>query len=182
MTVKTLLTADEYLSLTDDVRSELIRGEIVEMPQPGSRHGYVCGKVYYVLETWANSTGTGYAFTNDTAIQTEFDPDTVRGADVMFVARDRLPAGIPVGKMEATPNLCVEVLSPFDRWAEVLTKVAEYLDLGVDEVWIVDPARRWVERHRPDETSRRFAENEDLTDSPALPGFTSPVAAFFAGL
>lgn len=181
MTVKALLTADEYLSLTDDVRSELIRGEIVEMPQPGSRHGYVCGRVHVVLDAWASASGTGYTFINDTAIQTEFEPDTVRGADVMFVAKDRLPDGIPVGKMEAKPNLCVEVLSPFDRWAEVLSKVAEYLDLGVDEVWIVDPAGRWVERHRPDEISKRFAKNEELTDSPALPGFTTPVAAFFVG-
>lgn len=33
-------------------------------------------------------------------------------------------------------------------------------------------ALRWVERHRPDGPSRRFENDERISDSPALPGFS----------
>ncbi len=181
MATKTLLTADEYLATPSDGPSELVRGEIVEMSPPGVRHGVVCGNVYFALRLWTRSTQLGVAFTNDSAVQTEFDPDTVRGADVGYVSHGRIPDGVPKTKFDSrAPELCVEVLSPSDRWPDVLAKVAEYLAAGVDEVWIVDPEGRWVERHRSDTTSQRHAESEELKDVPFLPGFTSPVAEFFA--
>jgi Uma2 family endonuclease len=37
------------------------------------------------------------------------------------------------------PYLCVEILSPEDRMVEVLAKVSEYFDMGVQFVWIIDP-------------------------------------------
>lgn len=180
MTTKTLLTADEYLAMPSDGPSELVRGEVVEMSPPGARHGVVCGNVYFAVRTWARKTGLGVAFTNDSAVQTEFEPDTVRGADVGYISRERLPHGVPVGKFDRSPDLCVEVLSPSDRWPDVLAKVAEYLAAGVDEVWIVDPEGRWIERHRADTTSQRYAETDELTDIPVLPGFTTTVGEFFA--
>lgn len=178
-TAKTLLTADEYLAMPDDGPSELVRGEVVEMSPPGPRHGRVCGNVAFTLETWARSSGLGIAFTNDSAVQTEFEPDTVRGADVVYVSRDRLPDGVPVGRFREPPNLCVEVISPPDRWADVLAKVAEYLAVGVAEVWLVDPESRWIERHRPDATSVRLGNDETLAHCPVLPGFSTPVVEFF---
>ena len=106
MATKTVMTADEYFSILDDVRSELVRGEVVEMPPAGARHGFVCLEIGRLIANWAAESGHGFAFSNDTAVQTEFDPDTVRGADVMFVPRERLPEGVPEGRLTATPSLC----------------------------------------------------------------------------
>lgn len=38
--------------------------------------------------------------------------------------------------------LCIEILSPEDRFAEVLAKCDEYLAWGVTMTWIVDPELR----------------------------------------
>lgn len=40
------------------------------------------------------------------------------------------------------PVLCIEVLSPEDRMSEIQEKVDEYLEMGVDSVWVIDPRRR----------------------------------------
>ena len=37
------------------------------------------------------------------------------------------------------PYLCVEILSPEDTAVETLEKVREYLNFGVDWVWVIDP-------------------------------------------
>jgi Uma2 family endonuclease len=39
------------------------------------------------------------------------------------------------------PHLIIEILSPDDEPADMLAKVAEYLNFGVPHVWIPDPYR-----------------------------------------
>jgi Uma2 family endonuclease len=40
------------------------------------------------------------------------------------------------------PFLCIEILSPEDRMPKVLVKIADYLQLGVRFVWLIDPRKR----------------------------------------
>ena len=40
------------------------------------------------------------------------------------------------------PFLCIEILSPEDRMRRVLIKVADYLELGVPFVWLIDPRKQ----------------------------------------
>ena len=42
------------------------------------------------------------------------------------------------------PLLCIEVLSPEDTVLKTKERVRDYLDMGVPEVWILDPERRSV--------------------------------------
>jgi Uma2 family endonuclease len=112
---------------------------------------------------------------------TERDPDTVRGPDVFAISKDRLPGGRPEGFSDVVPNVAIEVLSPWDRWKRVLEKVSEYLDRGVDEVWVVDPGKRTVHVFRPDDEPICFGEASEMT-SPTLPGFSCRVSEFFLGI
>jgi len=56
------------------------------------------------------------------------------------------------------PYLAIEILSPDDRPADVLEKVADYLKFGVPHVWIPDPYRRRLQE----------ADSEGLRDRPDL--------------
>jgi Uma2 family endonuclease len=161
---------------------ELVRGEIIEMPRADQAHGCVCGNAYFVISAWARQTKLGLATANDSGVLTERDPDTVRGADVCYFSMERIPGGrFDRRKIDLIPNVCVEVLSHFDRWREVHHKIDEYLERGVNEVWIVDPKKRQVHVFRTEEAPVTLSEGSDLTTD-QLPGFTCPVSELFAGI
>jgi|SRR5579862_4199747 len=43
------------------------------------------------------------------------------------------------------PHLAIEIVSPEDETADLLTKVADYLRFGVSHIWIADPYKRTVQ-------------------------------------
>lgn len=44
------------------------------------------------------------------------------------------------------PALCIEVLSPDDRWSRIQDRLSDYLAFGVRTLWIIDPYSReaWI--------------------------------------
>ncbi len=181
---RTLLTAEEFMERYAAVEGwhELVRGEVIELPPPNFEHGLICSNVVQILGSFAKQTGLGYVLCNDSAVQTTHGPDSVRGADISYYSHARLPRvrsmpAIPV----VVPDLIVEVRSPSDRPGEIRAKVVEYLAAGVLMVWVVDPKRRTVVVHRPDQPEPiSLAEAEVLENLPELPGFRCPVADVFA--
>jgi Uma2 family endonuclease len=181
-TVQALVTADEFMRMSFDNPVELVRGEIIPMPPADQAHGCVCGNIYLAVSLWARRTKLGLATTNDSGVITERDPDTVRGTNVCYFSLDRVPGGkLEPRRIDLVPNICVEVLSHFDRWREVHHKIDEYLERGVNEVWVVDPQKRQVQVFRAEESPVTFAEGDELT-SEELPGFNCRLAEFFAGI
>ena len=61
-----------------------------------------------------------------------------RVPDTCLLSNDHLTGQIVI----QPPLLCIEVLSPNDRFACVRTKCQDYLRLGVPEVWTFDPESR----------------------------------------
>jgi Uma2 family endonuclease len=175
-----LITAEQFARMSFDVPVELVRGEVVEMPRPEMRHGVVCSNVHDPVKAWARSTQGGVVAINDTGVITERDPDSVRGPDVLYITRERLPGGeIPSTFLSVAPDLAIEVLSPHDVWKNVLEKITEYFEAGVREVWVVDPEDRTMQVFRPDAKPRKLDASDTLESPDVLPGFTCAVSTFF---
>lgn len=181
-TTSKLITAEEFMEMDlGEGMHELVRGEIVEVPPAGTKHGRVCMNVGFALESFGRRTGHGYVVSNDTAVVTERGPDTVRGADVSYYSNARLPlseisSGVPL----VPPDLVVEVYSPSNRPGEMRQKINEYLDAGVAMVWVVHPERRTVALYRPDDPLPvLLGEGQVIENLPELPGFRCEVAEFF---
>jgi Uma2 family endonuclease len=49
---------------------------------------------------------------------------------------------IPDICVKALPHLVIEVVSPDDEVAEMLTKIGDYLAAGIPHIWVVDPYKR----------------------------------------
>jgi Uma2 family endonuclease len=103
----------------------------------------------------------------------------VRAADMVFIAAGRLAGVEREGFLPIAPDLAVEIVSPGDRWSEILTKVHEYLDAGVRLVWIVDPRTQTVHVYQPGQVEQLSAE-DTLDGGDVLPGLTLPVREIFA--
>lgn len=175
-----LLTAEEYFLLpTPDVPTELVRGEIVEMNQSGFRHGKVSGRIFRLVDEYAEANDCGHVTSNDSGVVTERDPDTVRGADVAYFSYERLPKNEePEGYPDVAPELVFEVLSPSNRWPQVLKKVSEYLQAGVAVAVVADPVGNQLHVYRGEEADQPVAvlNASDMFELPdILPGFAMPV-------
>lgn len=177
-----LITAEEFARMPnppDGSQQELVRGVTITMPPPGARHGACCSRVNRRLASFVEDNNLGTVFTNDTGFVTARDPDSVRGPDVSFWTREKLPE-VPEGYIEVAADLVVEVVSPGDRYARVQRKVSEYMTKGVRLIWIIDPDDRSVAVFREGHEPRVLGENESLIGEDVLPGFTCRVADLFA--
>ena len=81
-------------------------------------------------------------------------------------------------KVDGAPTLAVEILSPSTARRDRDVKRRRYLEAGVEEVWLVDPAAKTVEVHRAD--CAMATDGEEAARSIAIPGFEIVPAAFFA--
>ena len=173
----TPMTADELERLyVPGKKVELIRGVPVVQELPSARHGLVASEIGYRLTGYVKPRGLGHVFGQDTGFLIASDPDTVRGADVAFVANDRLTEIPRRGYLHLAPDLVVEILSPGDRPGEVLKKVGEWLDAGARLVWVLDPERRDARVHRADGSVSLLGPADSLDGEDVVPGFSLPLA------
>ena len=170
------MTAEQLPESAGDRRTELVRGELVEMSPVGGPHGRIVIRLGSRLDSFVSQRKLG-------AVATEFGvilrrkPDTVRAPDLCFIAAGRT---IPRrGFFQGAPDLAVEVVSPEDRASELQEKVREYLAAGSRLVWLVDPQSETVTVYRPSGDAHVYSGNEEVSGEPVLPGFSFRPADLF---
>jgi Uma2 family endonuclease len=180
--IQQLITAEEFIKLpqpSDGSRQELVRGVLLTMLPPGGLHGACCSRLGRRLGSFVEANQLGEVFSNDTGFVTERSPDSVRGPDVAFWSRERLPE-IPEGYIDLPPDLAVEVISPEDLFSRIQRKIVEYMTRGVRLLWVIDPLDRGVGIYRPEQSVPRIlSENETLTGEDVLEGFRCLVRDLF---
>jgi len=173
-----LMTAEQLLEVNIPGKQvELVRGRLVVKEPPGYRHGDVTARLAFELMQYVRAQDLGQVVVGDPGFTLEKNPDTVRGPDIAFVQRARVPDPLPTAFAEFAPDLVAEVLSPHDRPGEILAKVGDWLDAGTRLVWVIDPERRVARVNRADGTEALLDETDALRGEDVLPGFTCAVAA-----
>lgn len=173
-------TFDDLLALPEDnVRREVIDGELLVSRAPSLRHQRVVLRLGVELYRWAQQHG-GEAFANP--VDNYFAHDNVVEPDVLLVRRehlDRLEDRI----IRGGPDLAVEVSSPSTRRLDLLRKRELYERFGVAEYWFVDLDTDEVLVHRlaaEGYGQPQVLRGEDVLTSPDLPGFALPLRELFA--
>ena len=175
-------TYEDLFALPDDGRRyEIIEGALYEMPGPTAQHVTALVNLITLLIPILQAIGGRW-------YPAPFDL-FVPGADpVQPDLQVLLPGGQSrvVGRgVEGPPDLVVEILSPFTRGHDLLTKRVLYARAGVGEYWVVDPVARTVTVLALDGDALRelqTAGGDDSVSSPILPTVSFPAAAVFAGL
>jgi Uma2 family endonuclease len=175
-----LLTGEDLFKMGDIGRTELVKGEIVYMAPTGYAHGYTECAVGKVLSAFAERHHLGRVMVGEVGIYTARDPDTVRGADVVFISHERMAQVKSPSYLDMAPDLIVEILSPEDRWGDLMEKLEEYFAIGVRAVWVADPKTQAVYVYRSLTDVQRFTAADELPGGDVLPGFSVPVKELFA--
>ncbi|MCP4113365.1 MAG: Uma2 family endonuclease [Desulfobacteraceae bacterium] len=138
------VTGHELFEMGDIGRTELVTGELISMSPTGYTHGIIENHFGRILGNFVRQYKLGEVLVGEVGIYTSRNPDTVRGADVIYISNETLAKTKSQSYLDVAPELIIEILSPGDRWNDVTDKLDEYFSIGVQEVWVADPRRRQV--------------------------------------
>ncbi len=177
-----LMTAEEYADLPDPhgYPTELVKGNLITMVPPMPRHGEICAHASYILQRYLDDHPIGRVLINDSGVITEREPDTVRGADITYYSFQRVPQGpLLMSLLSVAPEIVFEVRSPNERWGKLHAKVAEYLNVGVLAVCVLDDDTQSIHVFRPDQAMEIFEAADEFSLPEILAEFRVKVDRFF---
>ncbi len=136
MATATLISLEEYLRTAYHPDCDYVDGVLEERNVGEWNHGDLQGEIVHFLKARRREWNIRAA----TEVRVRVSPSRVRIPDVCVISRDH-----PLEQVVTTPPLiCIEVLSPEDRWSRVEKRIEEFLAMGVQHVWVFDPQDRQV--------------------------------------
>ena len=180
-TTVTLYTPDDLLQMPDGDQYELVDGILVERKM-STLSSYVAGELHTNLNLYSREHRQGWAFPEGTGYQCfPGHPAKVRKPDTSYVRRERLtPEQVQAGGyLTVVPDVAAEVVSPNDLYYEVDVKVNEWLEAGVQLVWVINPDTRKVRVYRADGSDVTLRAHDELSGDDVIPGFKCRVGDLF---
>lgn len=173
-------TYQDYLQTSDDVRYELIEGELLVMePGPTTSHQRVLIHLAVLLAPFAEEHGLGEVFIAPTDVY--LSNTNVLQPDLLFVSAARASI-ITERDVHGAPDLVVEIASPSTRRRDRGIKMDLYARHGVAEYWLMDPATATLETLRLEDgrmvPTGRYGRQETFT-TPLFPGLAVNLAKVF---
>jgi Uma2 family endonuclease len=172
------------LSADPDKLYEVVNGVEVEIPHMGFLAGTVASLLAYYINSFAIPRQLGVA-TSEVLFQLRPDSPQ-RRPDLAFVPYALWP---PIADLDedppafvGVPAIAIEVLSKRNTALEIEEKLIEYLEAGVQLVWVVHPKLRRIYVHRSPSDVHVLNLGDKLEGGSVLPGFTLPLQELFAAL
>ncbi len=137
---------EEYLNTDYEPDCDYVDGTIEERNVGKKRHS----RTQTRLAIWLSSKEQQHGHEVLVEQRVKVSASRVRVPDICLVDRSEDEV------TQEAPALCIEILSPEDRWGRVQHRVADYLAFGVPMVWIIDPYSReaWIASPKSPGTSR----------------------------
>ena len=134
MSVATSVPLSEYLNTSYRPDCDYVDGDLVERNLGEAEHSLL----QISLGAWFFINRKRLGITAYTEQRVQVKAMRFRIPDITVVAGQ----GPTTGIIKNPPFLCVEVLSPEDRFTKVRERVADYLEFGVPYVWVIDPVTK----------------------------------------
>ena len=172
-------TVEDFMSLPEGARAELIEGEIYVSPSPRPWHQIVLLNIATAFRAFVLSGRFGQTFV--APLDVHLPSGDIVQPDVIFVSNAN--QSIIQDWIRGTPDLLVEVISPGSPERDRIVKRRLYAENGVKEYWIVDPEARSVEVLTVADgayVSHGYFEGEGAVTSRVLGDLSLPLAEIFA--
>lgn len=138
-----ICTEEDYYNLPEDVRAELIEGNLIYNEAASSRfHQTILGELYTVINNYIKSKdGSCRVYPAPFAVKLKEEGSSIVEPDISVICdRSKLTDRGCTG----APDWIIEIVSPSNSSYDYITKLNLYADAGVREYWIVDPAQESI--------------------------------------
>ena len=132
------MTPDHYLQNPTKPESEYIEGELFQKAMGSKPHSRLQKRLILLLDRYEQQ-GLGQVCPEQSM---QISAGKILIPDVSVLQPDDAADNI----VTEPPLLCIEILSPSDRFSFTVKKCQDYLEWGVLACWILDPEtkRAWV--------------------------------------
>jgi Uma2 family endonuclease len=168
-------------TLLDDVeRYEVINGVRVEREPMGAFETVLASWLCHLINSFAAGKKLGLAVS-----EVLFILDAPRGLkrrpDVAFVSYAHWPAAVVAREAawNAIPDLAVEIVSPTNLAEEIDSKITDYFQAQVRQVWVVYPDSGRIYVYQSPTRITVLERTDTLDAGDVLPGFRLPIAQLY---
>jgi Uma2 family endonuclease len=135
MAARTLIPVEVYLTSVYRPDCDYVDGEVLERTSGEREHSYVqmaLGSYFF-----SRRKALGIEVYPEQRVQVK--PQRYRIPDICVVL-----GGTKEKIFTTPPFLCIEILSPEDRMSRVWERIHDYFEMGVPNVWVIDPETRFA--------------------------------------
>lgn len=136
MATTALIPVEQYLATSYRPDCDYVDGEVQERNLGERWHSSVQAMITAIFLQHRREWGVVPL----TEQRVQVSASRFRVPDVCIIRADALFDPI----LHTPPVLCIEILSTEDRFSRILERVEEYLQMGVPQVWIIDPRSREI--------------------------------------
>ena len=136
---ETACTIEDIYALPDGQRAELIDGQIYMMTPPSYRHQRLVTQLSRIIGNYiADKDGDCEVLPAPFAVTLFANDETYVEPDISVICdKNKLSDR----GCEGAPDFIIEIVSPSSRRMDYSKKMGLYLEAGVREYWILDPAK-----------------------------------------
>ena len=133
----TYVSVREYLTTSYRPDCDYVDGRIEERNVGEYEHGFLQALLAQLFLN--NGKAWGVRALTDVRIQVK--PASFRVPDVLVLRLDAPKERV----LTRPPLLVIEILSPEDRESRFQDRIDDYIEFGIEHIWIIDPERRTVQ-------------------------------------
>ena len=142
---KKTYTVDDILALPENVRAELIDGQIYYQATPSDSHQAILSALHLKIRNYINSKGgkCKVRFAPYAVFLSENNKNYLE-PDLMVICNE---SKLTEEGCKGAPDFVIEIVSPSTRNMDYGKKAFKYLNSGVREYWIVDREKNRITVH-----------------------------------
>ena len=160
---KQIYTEIDYYTLPEDVRAELIDGQIYYQAAPSRIHQKILGKIHQKIANYIDlKAGLCEVYPSPFAVKLWEERTTIVEPDISVICD---PNKLTERGCTGAPDWIIEIISPGNSSHDYVRKLNLYAGAGVREYWIVDPAKERTTVYRYEEDA-----------APIIIPFSMPIA------
>lgn len=141
-----IYTEDDYYSLPENIRAELIGGQFYNMAAPSRVHQEILMFLANKITNYINSqNGICKVYPAPFAVKLFENNKTIVEPDISVICD---PDKLTDRGCTGAPDWIIEIVSPGSQEHDYIFKLNLYKNAGVHEYWIVNPIKKNVVRYR----------------------------------